>query len=382
MSIKSREEGNIGVDEDISSLSKDERIFVASQWKLMWWKFRKHKGAMVGGIILIVFYLLASFCEFFSPYEPRNSFRKYLNAPVQRIRFIDDEGFHFRPFVYGLRGKRDQKTRRMNYKLNEFEQYPIHFFVRGDEYKLWGLFKSDLHLFGVGEDGILFLFGTDSMGRDILSRSFYGTRVSLSIGLIGVFLSFLLGLLLGGVSGYAGGTIDNVIMRIVDLLVSIPTLPLWMALAAAVPMNWPPLRIYFMILVVLSIFGWGGLARVVRGKFLSLREEDFAVSARLVGSGEGRVIFRHLLPSFFSHIIVSITLSIPAMILGETALSFLGLGLRAPVISWGVMLQEAQNVRTLDLYPWRLLPSIFVVVAVLAFNFVGDGLRDAADPYA
>ena len=381
MASELKEEGNQGVEESVSSTA-EERLFVASQWKLMWWKFKKHKGALVGSIVLIIFYLLAGFSEFLSPYEPRHSFRRYLNAPVQRIRFFDDEGFNFRPFVYGLKGKRDQRTRRINYKIDKFEKYPIHFFVRGDEYELWGLFKSNIHLFGVGEDGILFLFGTDSMGRDILSRSLYGTRVSLSIGLIGVFLSFVLGLLLGGIAGYVGGTIDNVIMRIVDLLVSVPTLPLWMALAASVPMNWPPLRVYFMILVVLSIFGWGGLARVVRGKFLSLREEDFAISARLVGSSEGRVIFRHLLPSFFSHVIVSITLAIPTMILGETALSFLGLGLRAPVISWGVMLQEAQNVRTLDLYPWRLLPSLFVVVSVLAFNFVGDGLRDAADPYA
>ena len=331
--------------------------------------------------MLINFYVLAIFCEFFSPYDPQRSFRKYINAPIQRIRFFDDEGFHFRPFVYGLKSEIDPRSRRRIYTISKYKKYPIYFFVRGDEYKLWNFFKANLHLFGVKESDAMFLFGTDKMGMDLLSRIFYATRISMSIGLIGVFLSFLLGISLGSISGNCGGGVDNVIMRCVDLLVSIPRLPFWMALAAAMPINWPPLRIYFLILIVLSIFSWGGLARVVRGGFLSLREQEFVLAARVSGSSEVRVMFRHMLPSFFSYIIVSLTLSIPGMILGETALSFLGLGLRRPVISWGVLLQAAQNVRTLDMYPWRIIPVFFVIACVLAFNFVGDGLRDAADPY-
>ena len=363
------------------SVKEKERYYMASQWRLMWWKFKKHKAALAGSAILICLYTVAIFCEFVSPYDSHRSFKKYINAPIQRIRFFDDEGFRLRPFVYGLEYTIDPRSRHRTYTINKYEKYPIYFFVRGDEYKLWNLFKTDLHLFAVKEGDRMFLFGTDKFGRDLFSRALYAMRISLSIGLIGVFLSFSLGILLGGIAGYFGGVLDNLIMRTVDVLISIPALPFWMALAAAVPMSWSPLGVYFMIVLILSFFGWCGLARVVRGKFLSLREEDFVLAAIITGSNRNRVIFKHMLPSFFSHIIVSLTLAVPGMILAETALSFLGLGLRPPVVSWGVLLHVAQNVRTLDMYPWRIIPALFVIVSVLAFNFLGDGLRDAADPY-
>ena len=285
--------------------------------------------------------------------------------------------------MYGLEREVDLETLRKIYHEDTSQIFPLKLFVRGNPYQFWNLFETDLHLFGIGnEDGTAFLLGTDRLGRDVLSRVIYGARISLSIGLVGVFLALVLGMALGGASGYYGGSTDNIIQRLIELLRSFPTIPLWMALSAALPPEWPPLRIYFGITVILSLIGWTGLARVVRGKLLSLREEDFATAARLAGASETRVIGRHLLPGFMSHIIVTITLAIPGMILAETALSFLGLGLRPPVTSWGVLLQEAQNVRTVALHPWLMLPVLFVIVAVLAFNFVGDGLRDAADPYS
>jgi peptide/nickel transport system permease protein len=256
----------------------------------------------------------------------------------------------------------------------------VRFFVRGNSYKVWNLFRTDVHLFGV-ENGYIFLFGTDTLGMDLFSRTIYGARISMSIGLVGVFFTFLLGLIIGGISGYFGGVIDSTIQRSIDLLISIPTIPLWMALAAALPRDWPVVRTYFMITVILSVIGWGSLARVVRGKLLSLREEDFVMAARLAGATEGVIIARHLLPSFASYIIVSITLSIPSMILGETALSFLGLGMQPPAVSWGVLLKDAQNIVAIAHHPWQLIPCLFVIVTVLMFNFIGDGLRDAADPY-
>jgi len=296
-----------------------------------------------------------------------------------KIHIYDKANGLQRPFVYGTSTSRDPVTARLLYAPDPTHIYPIRFFVRGDPYELWGLFSSDVHLFGA--DIPVFLAGTDKLGRCVLSRIFYGSRISLSVGLIGVFFSFVVGLLLGGVSGYFGGVVDEAVQRVIDVLISMPTIPLWMALAAALPQDWPQLRMYFAITIILSIFGWTSLARVVRGKILSLREEDFTVAARLYGTSEWRIITRHLLPAFASYIIVRLTMAIPGMILGETSLSFLGLGLRPPVISWGVMLGEAQNVMAVAHMPWVLWPSAFVIASVLMFNFLGDGLRDAADPY-
>ncbi|WP_273333810.1 ABC transporter permease [Dictyoglomus turgidum] len=361
---------------------KEEKIYVASQWKLMWWRFRRNKLAIAGLVVLIIFYIIAAFCEFFAPYDPYKYDVRYVLAPPQRIHFVDEHGFHLRPFVYAYKMDIDPNTLRRIYSEDKTRKYPIKFFVRGHEYKLLGLFKTDIHLFGVEGDGHIFLFGTDSLGRDVFSRVIYGTRISTTVGLVGIFLSFLFGIIIGGISGYYGGPFDIIIQRIIEILRSIPTLPLWMALSAAVPANWSPVKVYFAISIILSFIGWTGLAREVRSKFLSLREEDFVTAAKLAGASEGRIIFRHLLPSFLSHIIASLTLSIPGMIIGETSLSFLGLGIRPPAISWGVLIQDAQNFRTVALAPWLLLPVVFVILVVLSFNFVGDGLRDAADPYA
>lgn len=356
-------------------------VYTASQWKLMWWKFRKHRMARWASMLILTFYLMAIFCEFLAPYTLKQRNTSYAYAPPQRIRFISEYGFHLRPFVYALRGERNPQTLRKYYIEDRSQRYPIRLFARGKPYRLWGLFKSDIHLIGVDSGGTAFLLGTDSMGRDILSRIIYGSRISLTIGLVGVALSFILGLAIGTFSGYSGGWIDNLIQRGIEILRSFPSIPLWMALSAALPATWSPLQIYMGITVVLSLIGWTGLARQVRGKILSLREEDFATAALLVGASQRRIMWRHLLPSFMSHIIVSLTLAVPRMILGETALSFLGLGLRPPITSWGVLLKEAQNVQAIAFQPWLLTPVIFVILTVLAFNFMGDGLRDAADPY-
>jgi peptide/nickel transport system permease protein len=363
--------------------SKKDNYEVASQWQLMWWKFKKHKMALSAGVILIIFYLSALFCEFLSPTLPLTRFTEYKNAPPQKLHFYDKEsGFSLRPFVYDMKEKVDTATFRRTFAEDPSKKIPILFFVRGETYSFWGLWDSNVHLMGAeNSTDPLFLMGTDKLGRDLFTRILHGSRISLSFGLVGIVITLFLGLLLGGISGYLGGITDTIIQRTIDLLICIPTIPLWMTLAAALPRDWSAIKIYFGMIIIFSVIGWTGLARVVRGKILSLREEDFTLAARLAGAGDLRIIRKHLLPSFASYIIVSATLSIPASILGETSLSFLGIGLQPPVVSWGVLLQDSQNLETLAHHPWLLWPAAFIILAVLMFNFLGDGLRDAADPY-
>ena len=358
----------------------DDEYYVASSWKLMRRKFFKHKLAILGGTGLLILYLLALFAGFCSVYQPFQRFPDYGDAPPQTIH-IFHEGRFLRPFVYGFQPGIDEKTLRNTYAVDKTKIYPIRLFARGDEYKFWGLFRTNLHLLHVDAPGTLFLLGTDAMGRDMYSRIIHAARISLSIGLIGVAISFVLGCIIGGISGYFAGSVDMVIQRIIEFIGGIPTLPLWMSLSAIVPTNWPAIRVYFGMTVILSIIGWTGLARTVRSKLLQLREEEFVLAAKIAGAKEMSIIVRHLLPGFLSYLIVRMTLAVPGMILGETALSFLGLGLQPPTVSWGVLLRNTQNVRSVALYPWRMIPAVFVIITVLCFNFMGDGLRDAADPY-
>ena len=361
----------------------DERIFVASQWQLMWWRFRKHKLAMVSGAIIIGFYVVALGADFLAYADPNVSEAQRSLMPPQPIYLFD--GWRFSPHVYAVRGRRDPMTFKRVYQADPTRKIPIRFFARGFEYHFLGVIPTSVHLIGVDAghraENTIFLLGTDVQGRDQWSRLVYATRISMTIGLVGVALSLFLGVLLGGISGLYGGFADTLIQRLIEILRSIPTIPLWMGLAAALPREWSILQVYFAITIIISLLGWTELARVVRGRFLALREEDFVVSARLVGCTQMRIIFVHMVPSFMSHIIAATTLALPAMIISETALSFLGLGLRPPAISWGVLLQQAQNVQTVAISPWLMLPALPVIVAVLAFNFLGDGLRDAADPY-
>jgi peptide/nickel transport system permease protein len=360
----------------------EDKISVATQWQLMWWRFRKHRLAMGAAVVIFLFYGVVIFADFLAYSDPLINNADLLLMAPQRIHWFDDDGFN--PHVLGFTGKRDPKTFKKVYTPDPDNRVYLELFAEGYEYKLFGFIETNIHLIGAKNaptQESLFLLGSDKLGRDLYSRLMVATRLSLTIGLAGVVLSLVLGVLLGGLSGLYGGFIDNIIQRIIEIVRSIPTIPLWMALAAAVPATWPIERVYFVIVLILGIIGWTTLARVVRGRFLSLREEDFVIAAELAGANKLRIIFRHMVPSFTSHIIAATTLALPAMIIAETSLSFLGLGLRPPAISWGVLLKDAQNVQAVALSPWLLFAAIPVIVSVLAFNFLGDGLRDAADPY-
>jgi peptide/nickel transport system permease protein len=373
---------DIAIEEPLVT-EAESRVAVATQRQLIWWRFRKHKLAVVSAVIVALFYLVAIFADgiaYAPPFDTQAS-RSYI--PPQPIHWFTDDG-RFQPHVYALKGKRDMRTFKLSYAPDSSEPRDLVLFGRGYPYNFLGLIPTDIHLFGVSDgkpQDALFLLGTDELGRDVFSRLVLATRTSLTIGLVGVGLSLILGILLGGISGLQGGWADVVIQRVIEILRSVPTIPLWMGLAAAVPASWSPQQVYFAITIIISLIGWTELARVVRGRFLALREEDFITAAELAGASRLRIIFKHMVPSFLSHIIAAVSLALPAMIISETTLSFLGLGLRPPAISWGVMLQDAQSLQTLGLAPWLLFAAIPVIVVILAFNFLGDGLRDAADPY-
>ena len=370
----------------IQNPSEEEQIFIASQWKLIWWRFIRHRVAMASTVVVLLFYFVALFPEFLAIHDPRQEFATRTFIPPQSVHFFD--GFTPQlPYVYGLKGERNPETLGMEWTTDEEAKHTIKYFVRGYEYEMFGFINSNWHFMGLGVDEStapqpFYPLGTDRMGRDMFSRLMYGTRVSMSIGLVGVALNIFLGSMLGGLSGLRGGLTDAIIQRIIEFVRAIPTIPLWLALSAAVPRDWSIMRVYFAITIIISLIEWTRLAREVRGRFLAMREEDFVLAARLYGTNEIRIVFRHMLPSFLSHIIAATTLAIPGIIIAETSLSFLGLGLREPAISWGVLLQEAQTLQAVAEASWLLLPGVFVLIAVMALNFMGDGLRDAADPYA
>lgn len=365
----------------VEAMTKEQlRVYQASQLRLMWWKFKRHRLALASGIFLAVLYAMILICEFLAPYNLHTRNVDFIHTPPQRVHLFHDGEF-VGPFVYGRTMTLDMDTLRRVYTDNTNDVQPIRFFCRGDAYEFWGLWKADFHLACPAKGGQLFLLGTDRLGRDMLSRIIYGARISLTIGLLGITVSFVLGIVIGGLAGYYGGVFDLVTQRIIEVLQSLPSIPLWMALAAIMPVTWSPILIYFGITIILGLLDWTGLARAVRSKLLALREEDYVQAAQLMGARTSRIIGRHLIPGFMSHLIATATISIPGMILGETALSFLGLGLRPPITSWGILLTEARNVSAIAFYPWLLFPMVPVILVILAFNFLGDGLRDAADPY-
>ncbi|WP_043361296.1 ABC transporter permease [Belnapia sp. F-4-1] len=367
---------------DPGNAAAEARFAQATQLQLTWWRFRRHKLALVSLIIVVLFYLVAAFADFLAVSDPHATDARRSFIPPQGIHLFDEGGFN--PHVYGLKGVRDPRTFKLAYTPDPARKLPVRLFARGYTYHLFGLFETDIHLLGLeggGRSDGIFLLGTDQLGRDLYSRMMVATRISLLIGLAGVTVSLFLGVILGGISGLYGGWVDTLIQRLIEVLRSIPTIPLWMGLAAALPNTWSVTQVYLAITIIISLIGWTELARVVRGRFLALREEDFVVAAELAGASQMRIILRHMLPSFASHVIAAVSLALPAMIVSETSLSFLGLGLRPPAISWGILLQDAQNIQVLAGAPWLLSAAVPVTVVILAFNFLGDGLRDAADPY-
>ncbi|MDW3183167.1 MULTISPECIES: ABC transporter permease [unclassified Roseobacter] len=365
-------------DADLSALERSDMD--APNWVLVWRKFKRHKLGLISGIFLLLSYLMLPIAGFIAPYTPNERSADYLYAPPQSINFWH-EGDFIGPYVYPTTATADLVNYRWTYETDTTRPMPLQFFCEGDRYNLFGFIPSDTHLFCAPEGATVFLWGSDRLGRDVFSRILYGAQLSLTVGLIGITVSFALGIFFGSIAGYFGGKTDWVINRAIEILRSLPELPLWLALSAAVPSNWGPVAVFFIISIILGILDWPGLARAVRSKFLSLREEEYVRAAEMMGAKPGRVIRRHLLPNFMSHLIASATLSIPAMILGETALSFLGLGLRAPAVSWGVMLNDAQNLASIEIYPWTAIPMLPIIFVVLAFNFLGDGLRASLDPY-
>lgn len=357
------------------------RYYSATQWQLIWWRFRRHRSGVAAGFVLLFMVMTSTFAEFFAPYAGVTRNTTYLLGPPQIPRFWNEDGFSLRPFVPGVTTERDPVTLRALPVVDPTIRRYVQFFVRGEEYEILGLIKSDIHFFGVSE-GSIHLFGTDELGRDLFSRTIIATRTSLSIGILGVMIAFVLSLVIGGVAGYFGGWIDYVIQRFTEIIRVIPVIPLYMGLAATFPVDWSSEEVYFAMTIILGLVGWPTLARRIRSQLLTLRDEDYVVAARLGGAKPARIIGRHLLPAFTSYIIVDLVISFPYMILSETALSFIGLGLRPPAISWGILLQDAQNIRAIEQAPWLFIPAIFVVLAVLAFTLLGDGIRDAADPYS
>jgi len=385
--VKTRSDGwegdEVAIAAPTAPAEEAEAFYVAPTWKLTWWRFKRHRLALVCCVIVLIVVVVAIAPGFFSTQDPSEAITAELFIPIQMIHLFDQGSL--RPFVYGVEGQRNPRTLRMEWRIDRERKIPVAFFVRGYSYRVLGLFATDVHLVGPKADEAdvrIHLLGTDRLGRDQWSRLMYATQVSFSIGLVSVFLSILLGMILGGVSGYFGGLTDLVVQRVIEMLQSLPPVPIWMALTAAMPRTWSVEQVYFAITIILSLIGWATLGREVRGRFLSLREEDFVVAARLCGCNSLRIIMRHIMPAIASHIIAASTLAVPAMIINETFLSFLGLGLRPPAISWGVLLQEAQNLQSIVLAPWLLIPGLAVIITVLSLNIVGDGLRDAADPYA
>lgn len=365
----------------IEAMTEEQtKVYQASQLRLMWWKFKRHRVALWSAIFLAAFYLMILISEFVAPYNLHTRNVDFIHAPPQRVHLFNNGEF-VGPFVYGRELTLDMATLKRNYADNPGNVQKLRFFCSGDPYKFWGVVPATFHFVCPAEGGQFFALGTDRLGRDVLSRIIYGARISLTIGLLGVAFSFLLGIVIGGLAGYHGGVFDLIVQRIIEVLQSLPSIPLWMALAAIMPVTWSPIVIYFGITLILGLIDWTGLARAVRSKLLSLREEDYVLAAQLMGAKPSRIIGRHLVPGFMSHLIASATIAIPGMILGETALSFLGLGLRPPITSWGILLVEARDVSVIAFYPWLLFPMIPVILVILAFNFMGDGLRDAADPY-